>query len=969
MFARLSTFIAPPVFADEDQTRNARLTYILLLAVLFLACTSIALNYLFTPQPYAIALNVISIPVLIGLLVLVRRGYVAQVGIAFAMLMWLVITTTAFLYDGFANPVISLYTLPILIAGLLMSFQAGLGIAGLSILTSIGFALTAQPEASPLTGSSPVGTRLGYYIALFTFAAVAIHLSVGAIRQALLRARHTEQHLRESHQRLQAASETREAMQRALEANEQRWRVALDSSDMGVWDMNLETGAVYRSPRYLELLHYTADEMAAMPDSTQLFHPDDRQRVLTKREAYVNGEADAYEEEARILCGDGVYRWFLYRGKISDHDPEQFPRRFTGTLTDMTRRKAMEAALEESELRWRFALEGRSAGVWDAKLEEGTVFRSPRYLALVGYTAETMPPLSAILHPDEAAAEARFAAFLISHHALYEDEYRLRRGDGQYRWFSAQGKIIERKTDGTAKRVVGTLTDITERKAMEAAIRDSEQAYRSLYENNPNPMWVYDSQTHDILAVNDAALHLYGYTRDEFLRLTLWDLVQPAEATRLKAYLAGGMQSFSAPDIWTHQHKDGAGIPVEVSAHETVFQERAARLVMVRDMTIQKETEELLRTSQELFAHIFENVPVGVTLSRLRDGQFITVNPYFADMVEYTPANLVGHTSTELNLIENGIRHKHTTAIQGQFPRSYKTELKLKTRSGRTIDTVISTQVITLEGEMVLLTILLDVTTIKRAERERMQIEMLQNELDQQREVVELKERFISGVSHEFRSPLAIMLSGTGILRLHDDKFSAAQRIERLEKIETQIQYLNELLDRVLTLSKGRAGKLPFRPQALGIVEFCRDLLEDCRLSDHNQHQFIFEASGNFENAHMDAKLIQHILTNLVSNAVKYSPANTAVHLRLRRDDSAVVIQVVDNGIGIPEDEQQHIFEPFFRSKNAEKFKGTGLGLSITKESIEAHHGSIEWESQPGQGTVFTVRLPGGFDSGDGISV
>jgi signal transduction histidine kinase len=113
----------------------------------------------------------------------------------------------------------------------------------------------------------------------------------------------------------------------------------------------------------------------------------------------------------------------------------------------------------------------------------------------------------------------------------------------------------------------------------------------------------------------------------------------------------------------------------------------------------------------------------------------------------------------------------------------------------------------------------------------------------------------------------------------------------------------------------------------------------------------------------MDDELLQHILMNLISNALKYSPAGTEIKMSMMRDGNDVVMEISDQGIGIPEEEQQQVFQPFFRSQNAETFKGTGLGLAITKESVDAHYGSITWRSQVGQGTTFIVRLPGGFNS------
>ncbi|MCA0454436.1 MAG: PAS domain S-box protein [Chloroflexi bacterium] len=968
MLRRLSDFLTPPVFNDEEQTRNARLVYVLILAILTLDILNIILDYIFIPVDLGLGPNLATLIVGIIMLVLVRRGYVTPIGMALALSSWVTITFLAYTTDGLTNSIVSLYVLPIIIAGLLINLRTGLVVAGLSIMSALAFAFAADMGKYPLTDSTiPMSMRLGYYVTLFSFTGVTIYLSIGAIQNALARTQATENRLRESNGRLQAESEARTRIQQELEDSERRWRFALDGSETGVWDMNLETDEIFRSVGYLELLGYTAEEMTAFPDTSILFHPDDAEEVMRKRDTYLQQpdpthETPPYEDKIRLLHADGTYHWYLYRGKMTEFGTDQQPKRFMGTLTDVTHQQKMEAALEEAELRWRFALEGSDAGVWDANLQTGVTYRSPRYLEMIGYTAETLPEFRALVHRDDLDRTIdKRTRFLNGESKTYQDEFRLRCGDGIYRWFSSQGKIIQRNPDGTALRIVGTVKDITLRKELEETIRLSEEAYRNLFENNPNPMWVYNRETSRIVAVNDAAMHLYGYTQAEFFNMTFWDLMAHDDSKRLEAVISNGMNDFSAPDVWTHQSKSGDLLQVEVSAHETIFQNQRARIVLIRDLTAQKAVEESLRSSQELFGHVFDSVPVGVALSRLKDGTYISVNPYFAEMLDFAREDMIGHTGINLKIVDSVSRHKHIESILKAAPESYKIEQRLRAKTGRSVDTLTTAQVIKLAHEDALLSIVVDITAIKRAERERMQINMLQSELDNQREVVELKERFISGVSHEFRSPLTIMLSGTGILRLHDEKFNTQQRIERLQKIETQIHYLSDLLDRVLTISKARAGKFQFIPRELDVVRFCRELFEDFKLTDNNRHVFVFEAAGNFDHAKMDEKLMQHILMNLMSNAVKYSPEGKTVKMRLERSDDEVVIHIADQGIGIPEEEQHQVFEPFFRSKNAETIKGTGLGLSITKESVDAHLGHIAWQSQQGIGTTFIVRLPGGF--------
>ena len=839
MRSALRAFVTAPTFADDDMTRNARLMYIVIFSTLFLNIVSIVIAVFLNPIRVDLTLNLVTVVIQIFFLFLVRKGYTKHVIVIFSLLSWLVITDAAHTVDGLVNPVVALYVIPILFTGLLVSVQAGVAFTILSLITTIAFVFAAQAGLYPQTaGQIELGTRLANYISLFGFTGVAVYLSVGAIQDALTRVRASEATLRERNLQLQSEIEKRELAQKELTASELRWRFALDGSDTGVWELNLETRDIYRSPRYMELLGYTAGTVQNLQDLTTLIHPEDMLKIEAKRDDYAKHETFTAENEMRILCGDGTYKWFLYRGNT-----------------------------------------------------------------------------------------------------------------------------IERKPDGKPLRLAGTLTDINVRKQLEAAQKVSEEGYRTLFENNPNPMYVIEKQSLRFIAVNDAAILLYGYSREAFLQMGLHDIMPSAESKRLEDVIDKPLPILSPPDLWQHCTHEGRVIQVEMTGHETIFQEKVARLVLIRDMTAQKETEESLRTSQELFNNVFENVPVGVAVSHMEDGRYLSVNPHMAAMLEYSREDMIGHTSAELKIMDRSMRGKYIEEFKAHLTSAAKSDFKLRSRSGRTIEVLTSTQAVTFNNEAALLSIVVDVTAVKRAERERLQIEILQSELDKQREMIDLKERFISSVSHEFRSPLTIMLTGTGILKMHDAKFSTEQRKERLAKIETQIHYLSALLDNILTIGKARAGKFEFNPRAMDIVMFCRDLFEDFRLTDNDQHKFIFQTDGDFAHAHMDEKLLQHILMNLISNAMKYSPAGKEIKLTLKRDVEYILIEVSDQGIGIPEEEQDMVFEPFFRSRNAETFKGTGLGLAITKESVDAHGGSINWRSKQGQGTTFSVRLPGGFKS------
>lgn len=237
--------------------------------------------------------------------------------------------------------------------------------------------------------------------------------------------------------------------------------------------------------------------------------------------------------------------------------------------------------------------------------------------------------------------------------------------------------------------------------------------------------------------------------------------------------------------------------------------------------------------------------------------------------------------------------------------------------------------------------------------------------LEKEKELGELKSRFIAMTSHEFRTPLTTILSSTELLENYSHKLTTEKKQQHFKRIKTATQRMVQLLEDVLLIGKAEAGKLTFNPSSLNLSQFCNELVEEVRLSG-SQHNIDFvvgtlEQSTTNEaapTACLDKKLLQHILSNLLSNATKYSPIGSTVYFELSFHRKEVVFKIQDQGIGIPEDDQKHLFETFHRAKNVGTIPGTGLGLAIVKRMVDLHGGQIAVESAVAAGTMFTVTLP-----------
>jgi signal transduction histidine kinase len=233
-----------------------------------------------------------------------------------------------------------------------------------------------------------------------------------------------------------------------------------------------------------------------------------------------------------------------------------------------------------------------------------------------------------------------------------------------------------------------------------------------------------------------------------------------------------------------------------------------------------------------------------------------------------------------------------------------------------------------------------------------------ERELAAEREVSELKTRFVTTVSHEFRTPLGITMSAVELLRHYEDRLPPEEKAQLFDDIHSATRNMAGLMEQVLVLGRVDAGKLAYRPAPLDIETLARKLADESLSATNRKCPIEWRAENDLSGAVADEALLRHILSNLLSNGVKYSPAGTSVRFTGKREGRDAVFKVQDRGIGIPEADLPHLFEAFHRGSNVGEIPGTGLGLVIIKRCADLHGGSIRVESKSGEGTTFTVRVP-----------
>lgn len=236
----------------------------------------------------------------------------------------------------------------------------------------------------------------------------------------------------------------------------------------------------------------------------------------------------------------------------------------------------------------------------------------------------------------------------------------------------------------------------------------------------------------------------------------------------------------------------------------------------------------------------------------------------------------------------------------------------------------------------------------------------LSKALEKEKELGDLKSRFVTMASHEFRTPLSTILSSVSLLAKYTDADSQDKRDKHIQRIQDAVGNMKNILEDFLSLGKLEEGHVESRPvhmDAIFLQELTKDTISDmlqiCKKGQEIKCQC--DVSGK---VFLDGNLFKNILVNLLSNAIKFSPEQSLIQVSLTTDAKGVLLHVADNGIGISEEDQQHLFERFFRAKNATNIQGTGLGLHIIGKYVELMHGSITLDSTLQKGTTFTIAIP-----------
>lgn len=502
------------------------------------------------------------------------------------------------------------------------------------------------------------------------------------------------------------------------------------------------------------------------------------------------------------------------------------------------------------------------------------------------------------------------------------------------------------------------------------------EIYKLVYEIVTEAMIVVD-RNGTITQANPSAVELFKYPMHQLVGMNvdqlLPDALRKAHASHRKGYAEQPQKrSMGSGMELSAQDANGKLIPVEVSLNHAELEGELRVVALISDITtrkhaeqkilqINKELEEgvrqrtkelnaavkALEESQHLYTLIAQNFPDG-TINVLDK----KLNYVFAEGKEFVRSGIDRNKVIGLNYISllpadfrEKVENELARVFEG-FPRTFEIVSR-----GNTY--IMSAVPLYDEADGVNRVLLVEknITEQKRAEQDMI------NALKKERELNEMKSRFVSMASHEFRTPLATVLSSINLVSRHAEAGNLESVDKHVSRIKNSIRNLTSILNDFLSLEKLEQGKIQYRPEQFKVCEVVRSVVEDIGAMTKAGQNIALQCTEEPE-VELDPQLLRNILFNLLSNAVKYSGEGAAIDLAVFTENERLFIRVTDRGIGIPQDEQKHLFERFFRAKNATNIQGTGLGLNIVAKHVELMGGTIDFVSRLNEGTTFTISLP-----------
>ena len=766
---------------------------------------------------------------------------------------------------------------------------------------------------------------------------------------------------------------------------------------VGNWYWNLQTNERNWSDEFYRICGLTpGDKQLNSETSIDYIHPEDRESTIKIINNAIEKQIP-YKYKKRILRLDGTIRHIISKGEIS-FDKNGKPIEMFGTMQDITRHKEIENELKNSKKRNQDILETLpDLMILYDKYGNHLEFHNPEGIELednIGKNIDKILPKKVCKKIREGFAKCKKTkktqiieySFIMKGQLLHIESRIAQTDEGHF---------------------LSIIRNITESKNAEKIILENEQRLKLTLEAGEFGSWDWNLISDEI--VRDTYQNsLFGMKAEKYTASyqSFLNKIHPEDRDNVQFTISEAIKKTSSYTIeyriihadlsvhWLHEKgnvfRDKQGKPIRIigvtnsitnqkkseeklkeseerlrnytleleekvtertkELTTTVQKLVASNLSLEDQILITEEAEIIALSSKQLIANITKNFPKGFVAVVDTNFKIVFIEGEEFEEIGFKRHPDRGITIDQVNsLLENGktkIKNKIEKSLKGKH---CSFEVKFRNRTYL----VNTTPLLDIDKEITrVLLVYNNITDQKQAELK------ILNTLKVEQELGELKSRFLSMASHEFRTPLSAILSSAILIEKQNETGKEDIRLRHISKIRSNVKNLVVILNDFLSLSKLEEGKIIPQPSKFNIIDFSKSLIEEIQDIKKNGQIINFVHNQLTQEVFLDPKLFKHIAFNLLSNAIKYSENNTEITYKIESNHSLLKIEIIDQGIGIPIEDQNNMFQRFYRAKNAANIEGTGLGLNIVKQYTKLMGGSIKFKSQLNEGSTFYIEFP-----------
>ncbi len=728
------------------------------------------------------------------------------------------------------------------------------------------------------------------------------------------------------------------------------------------------TGTIaYMSPRIEDLTGYAPDRFLMSRDFWfTIVHPDDLARVEAA-EGLADATSDPYIEEYRLMTADDRVIWVRDEA-VHVAATEERPGHWIGLIVEITREKEAEARATEVEQRYRTLIERLPIVTYiDAPDESlANLFVSPQIDDLLGRpSGATGEEWAERVHPDDRERARRETVDGVRSGEPFTLEYRMVRDDGRVIWVSDSATTV-RNDRGEPEYVLGSFHDITPRKEAELRLQELELRYRSLVEQLPAVTYMDTAdEKMSSIYVSPQVEKVLGLSADAFVTDDAWSRhLHPDDRERAVGGLRNAIE-IGDPYALEYRMIRPDGSIVWIRDQGTVVKDEAGRPTYVQglyeDISEQKWLESELRSEAVKFKSLAERIPAVVYIEGEggSDDAPFYISPRYEELFGYTPEERQANPTLWRELLHPQDRDRAVEAAQRSYDEGgFSEDYRMVARDGRIVWVHDETVLIRDEDGKPLFWqgVMYDISEQKRAEQELAQaLEMERRAVDRLREADDMKNTFLTAVSHDLRTPLSAILGSAITLENADELgISEDDRRQLMRSLAKKAKRLTAMVNDLLDMDRLTRGLVQPRRELMDLGALLgRTAAESDVLEERTVH-----VQAEPIDAWIDESMVVRIVENLLVNAVKHTPPSATIWVGARRVEQGVILRVEDDGPGVAADERDRLFEPFERGERSAPSPGLGVGLSLVARFADAHGGRAWVEDREGGGASFRVLFP-----------